>query len=90
VISPEAPIHARIEAPEQFNRDTRLLVPDQAWWTANPLGMLGPEMGAAFVTSGGGDTLATPRGAPESRVRVSCAKVPGSRVPDLDGHRPRT
>ena len=29
VFSPEAPIHARIEALEQFNRDTRLLVPDQ-------------------------------------------------------------
>jgi hypothetical protein len=28
VVSPElAPIHARIEALEQFNRDTRLLVP---------------------------------------------------------------
>ena len=27
---PEAPVHRRIEAPEQLNRDTRLLVPDQA------------------------------------------------------------
>jgi hypothetical protein len=27
--SPEAPIHARVEALEQFNHDTRLLVPDQ-------------------------------------------------------------
>jgi hypothetical protein len=26
-----APIHARIEALEQLNRDIRLLVPDQAW-----------------------------------------------------------
>ena len=31
VFSPElAPIHRRIEALEQFNRDSRLLVPDQA------------------------------------------------------------
>jgi hypothetical protein len=41
VFSPEAPSHARIEALEQFNRDTRLLVPDQAWWSANPLGICG-------------------------------------------------
>ena len=41
VLSPElAAIHAQIEALEQFNRDTRLLVLDQAWWRANPLGML--------------------------------------------------
>jgi len=30
VFSPEAPIHARIEALEPLNRDTRLLVPAQA------------------------------------------------------------
>jgi hypothetical protein len=30
-------------------------VPDQAWWRANPLGMLWPEMDAAFVMSGGGN-----------------------------------
>jgi hypothetical protein len=30
VFSPEAPIHPRIEAPEQFNRDTQPLVLDQA------------------------------------------------------------
>ncbi len=53
MFSPEAPNHARIEALEQFNRDTRLLVLDQAW-CANPLGMLWPEMDAAFVMSGGG------------------------------------
>ena len=54
VLSPElAAIHAQIEALEQFNRDTRLLVLDQAWWRANPLGMLRPEMDAALVTSGG-------------------------------------
>ena len=29
VFSPEAPIHARIEALERLNRDTRLLVLDQ-------------------------------------------------------------
>jgi hypothetical protein len=51
VFSPEAPIHRRIEALEQFNRGTRLVMPDQAWWRANPLGMLWPEMGVAFVTS---------------------------------------
>ena len=56
VFSPEpALIHARIEALERFNRDTRLLVPDQAWWRANPLGMLWPEMDPGFVTSGGGN-----------------------------------
>jgi hypothetical protein len=55
VVSPElAPIHCWIEALEQFNRDARLLVHNQAWWRANPLGMLWPEMDAAFVTSGGG------------------------------------
>jgi hypothetical protein len=37
VFSLEAPIHARI-----LNRDTRLLVLDQAW-CANPLGMRWPE-----------------------------------------------
>jgi hypothetical protein len=53
VFSPEpAPIHRRIEAPEQFDRDTRLLVLDQSRRSANPLGMLWPEMDAAFVTSG--------------------------------------
>ena len=41
VFLPEpAPIHPRIEAPEQFNRDTRPLVLDQAHWSANSLGML--------------------------------------------------
>jgi hypothetical protein len=44
VFSPElAPIHVRIEALEQFNRETRLLALDQAWWSVNPLGMLWPE-----------------------------------------------
>ena len=36
---------ARIEALEQLNRDTRLLVLDQAWWCANPLGMLWTDSG---------------------------------------------
>jgi hypothetical protein len=52
VFSPElARIHARIEVLEQFNRDTRLLVLDQAWWRANPLGMLlaGDGCGACDV-----------------------------------------
>jgi hypothetical protein len=41
VFSPElAPTHARLEALERLNCDIRLLVPDQAWWRANPLGML--------------------------------------------------
>jgi len=40
---------------EPFDRDTRLLVLDQTWWSANPLGMLWPELDAAFVTSGGGN-----------------------------------
>ena len=44
VFSPEAPIHARIEALERLNRDTRLLVPAQAWSRANSFGMLWPEM----------------------------------------------
>jgi hypothetical protein len=35
--------------------DTRLLVLDQPWWRANPLGMLWPEIDAAFVMSGGGN-----------------------------------
>jgi hypothetical protein len=52
--SPElAAIHRRIDALERFNRDTRLLVLDQAWWLTNPLGLLWPEMDAAFVTGGG-------------------------------------
>jgi hypothetical protein len=56
VFLPElAPIHARIEALEQFNRDTRLLMLDQTLAeSANPLGMLWLEMDAALVTSGGG------------------------------------
>jgi hypothetical protein len=33
-----------IEGLEQFNRATPLLVLDQARWSANPLGMLWPEM----------------------------------------------
>jgi hypothetical protein len=61
VFSPETPIHARIEALEQFNRDTRLLVPDEAWWRPNPLGMLWPETDAAFVTSGGAGPPAAAR-----------------------------
>ena len=56
VFSPEAPIHRRIEALEQLNRDTRLLVLDQTWWRANPLEMLRPEMDALFVTSGTGNS----------------------------------
>ena len=41
VFPPElAPIHAQIKVLEQFNRDTRLLVLDQACWSANPLGMV--------------------------------------------------
>jgi hypothetical protein len=39
---------------EQFERDIRLLVLDQAGWSAHPLGMLWPATEAAFVTSGGG------------------------------------
>ena len=35
-----APIYARIEALEQFNRDTRLLVLDRSRWHADPLGAL--------------------------------------------------
>jgi hypothetical protein len=34
VFSPEAPIHARIAVLEQLNCDTRLLVLDQARWSA--------------------------------------------------------
>ena len=45
-----APIHARIEAPEQFNRDTRLLVLDKACGRADPPGMRWPQ-----VTSGSGN-----------------------------------
>jgi hypothetical protein len=37
-----------------LNRDTPLLVLDQAWWRGNPLGMLWPEMDAALVISSGG------------------------------------
>ena len=51
VFSPEVPIHAGIEALEQFNRDTRLLGPTRSWWSANPFGMLWPEMDVASVTS---------------------------------------
>ena len=48
VFSPElALIHRRIEALEQFNRDTRLLVLDRARWSANPLAVLWPETGVA-------------------------------------------
>jgi hypothetical protein len=48
VFSPEpAPIHRRIEAPEQFNRDTQPLVLDPARWGAHPLGALWPETGVA-------------------------------------------
>jgi len=61
VFSPEAPIHARIEALKQFNRDIRPL-PDQAW-RANPLGMLWPEMDAWFVSSSGGN------GGPQASLR---------------------
>jgi hypothetical protein len=35
---------------QQFNRESRLLVP---WWRASPLGMLWPKMNIPFVTSGG-------------------------------------
>jgi hypothetical protein len=53
VFSPEpAPIHRRIEAPEQFNRDTRRPVLDRAWLSVNPVGMLWPEMDAALVALG--------------------------------------
>jgi hypothetical protein len=38
---------------EPFDRDTRVLVLDQAWWRGHSLGMLWPEMDAAFVGSGG-------------------------------------
>jgi hypothetical protein len=48
VFSPEpAPIRRRIEAPEQFNRDTQPLVLDPARWSAHPLGTLRPETGVA-------------------------------------------
>jgi hypothetical protein len=48
LFSPElAPIHRRIEAPEQFNRDTQPLAPDPARWSAHPLGTLWPETGVA-------------------------------------------
>ena len=48
VFSPEpAPIHRRMKAPEQFNRDTQPLVLDQARWSAHPLGTLWPETGVA-------------------------------------------
>jgi hypothetical protein len=50
-------IHDRTDRVERFNEDTRLLVLDQAWWSANPLGMLWPEMDAAFLTSGDGGRL---------------------------------
>ena len=35
-----APIYARIEALEQFYRNTRLLVLDRSRWRADPLGAL--------------------------------------------------
>jgi hypothetical protein len=35
---------------KQFSRDTRLLWLEQARWSANPLGMLWPEMDTAFLT----------------------------------------
>jgi len=44
-------LHARIDA-EAFNRDTRRLVSTRPWWSANPLGMLWPELGATLVSSG--------------------------------------
>jgi hypothetical protein len=48
VLSPEpVPIHRRIEAPEQLNRDTQPLVLDQARSSAHPLGTLWPETGVA-------------------------------------------
>ena len=54
VFSPElAPIHARIEALERLNRNTRLRVLGQAWWRANPLGMLWLEMDAVLMSTGG-------------------------------------
>jgi hypothetical protein len=38
VFLPElAPIHARIEALEQFNRDTRSRRSTKPWWSANPV-----------------------------------------------------
>jgi hypothetical protein len=52
---PEAPVHRRIDPLEQLNRDTRLLVLDQALWRANPPGMLWPEMNGAFVAPSGGN-----------------------------------
>jgi hypothetical protein len=52
---PEAPVHRRIDPLEQLNRDTRLLVLDQALWRANPPGMLWPEMDGAFVAPSGGN-----------------------------------
>lgn len=48
VFSPEpTPIHRRIEAPEQFNRDTQRLVLDPDHRSAHPLGTLWPETGVA-------------------------------------------
>jgi hypothetical protein len=49
VFSPElVQIHARIQALEQFQRDTRLSwCPTRSWWRAAPLGMLWPEMDTA-------------------------------------------
>jgi hypothetical protein len=61
---------------EPFDRDTRLLVLDQTWWSANPLGMLWPVMDAAFVMSGGGN------GGPSAATRrpvVSGLQTPGNR-----------
>jgi hypothetical protein len=61
VFSPEAPIHARIDVLERFNRNTRVLVLDQAWWSANPPACAGGRWNAAFVTSGGGSPPAAAR-----------------------------
>jgi len=92
VFSPELePMHARIEALEQLNRDTRLLVLDQAWWRAHPLGMLWPEMDAAFATSGGGNGGPADRGATAPLARWITANLVFDqlrrRQPQLEGRR---
>ena len=43
-------VNRRIAALEQFNRDTRLLSPTKRGGAPNPLGMLWPEIDAAFVS----------------------------------------
>jgi hypothetical protein len=43
-----------------------------ARWSANPLGMLWPEMDVAFVTSGGGN------GGPATAARRPVVIIPGS------------